>query len=176
MRLILALQKLQEHTVLRGLSLDDIFQYARLVCHLKTDILLPQPLDQSDPHLPPNVLPLTIAQFLSDALGIQNQYIQDSWDILKYFIWECTTVELTKDDKEAFKHFGWAWGITALTIYPPENVCTNQSCENNKPLKKEISRHVVVCTLSHGVQPAWAVHLYCPGMCFHLTLYALINL
>ena len=40
----------------------------------------------------------------------------------------------------------------------------NKSCKNEKPLKKEITRRVVVYTLADGVQPAWAVHLYCPSM------------
>jgi hypothetical protein len=54
--------------------------------------------------------------------------------------------------------------LAAVTIYPSESHCTNDSCENQKPLKKDITRRVVVYTLANGVQPAWAAHLYCPSM------------
>jgi len=89
MRIFKALVKLQEHDILRDLSLNDISQYARLVGHLKNDILLPQPLNQTDPSVPPEVLSSSVAGFLSDALEIDEEYIQDSWDILKF---DCTTM------------------------------------------------------------------------------------
>ncbi|KAF8165809.1 hypothetical protein B0H34DRAFT_649042 [Crassisporium funariophilum] len=162
MHLIKALEKLQKHEVLQSLSLDDISRYARLVGHLKNDILLPQPLSQTDPSLPPDVLSSSMASFLSEALQIDEDYIQDSWDILKYFIWECGTVELTSQDYDAFKQFGWSRGIAALSIYPPEIKCTTAGCSNTKPLKKEKPRQVVVYTLGNGVQAAWAVVLSCP--------------
>ena len=57
---------------------------AELVGHLKNDILLSQPLDQTNPSMPPEVLSSSIAGFLSDALEIDVEYIQDSWDILKF--------------------------------------------------------------------------------------------
>ena len=111
MRIFKALVKLQEHDVLRELSLNDISQYARLVGHLKNDILLPQPLDQSDPSIPPDVLSSSVAGFLSDALEIDEEYIQDSWDILKFYVWDCQMVALTGEDYDAFRKFGWSRGI-----------------------------------------------------------------
>ena len=111
MRIIKALVKLQEHDVLRDLDLDVISQYARLVGHLKSDILLPQPLDQTDPMMPPEVLSSSVAGFLSDTLGIEEEYIQDSWDILKFYLWDCQIVALTAEDYDAFKKFGWSRGI-----------------------------------------------------------------
>ena len=86
MRIIKALVKLQEHDILRDLSLNGISQYARLIGLLKNDILLPQPLDQTDPRMLPEVLSSSVAGFLSDALEIDEEYIQDSWDILKFYV------------------------------------------------------------------------------------------
>ncbi|KAF8972915.1 hypothetical protein BDZ97DRAFT_1912520 [Flammula alnicola] len=162
MRLIKALVKLQDHEVLKNLSLNDIARYARLVGHLENDILLPQPLDHTDPSMPPEVLSSSLAGFLSEALQIDEEYIQDSWDILKFYVWECETVELTSEDYDLFRQFGWSRGIAALSIYPPETTCTRDSCPNTKPLKKEKPRQVVVYTLGNGVQAAWAVILSCP--------------
>lgn len=86
MCIVMALVQLQDHAVLRKLSLNDISQYVRLIGHLKDDILLPQPLDQSDVSMLPELLLSSVAGFLSDALGIDEEYIQDSWDILKFFM------------------------------------------------------------------------------------------
>jgi hypothetical protein len=88
-----------------------MIQYARLISHLKNDILLPQPLEQSDPDVPPDVLPLSLVDFLSLALKIEQEFIQDSWDILKYYVWECATVPLIYEDFELFRVFGWSRGI-----------------------------------------------------------------
>ena len=86
MRIVKALVKLQEHDILLHLSLNDTSQYARFIGHLKNDILLPQPFDQTDSRMLPEVLSLSVAGFLSDALEIDEEYIQDSWDILKFYV------------------------------------------------------------------------------------------
>lgn len=52
--------------------------------------------------------------------------------------------------------------LASLTLYPPAHHCQNPHCSRINPLKKAEARQVVVYTLSHGVVPAWAVHLYCP--------------
>ena len=111
MRLITALVQLQKHEILRNLTLNDVSRYARLVSHLKNNILLPQPHDQSDPNIPPDVLSPSLAGFLSETLQIYEEYIQDSWDILKFYLWECGTVALTNEDYDSFRHFGWPRGI-----------------------------------------------------------------
>ena len=98
MHLIRALESLERHPVLRKLTLNDVVQYARIIGHLKNDILLPQPLEQSDP----DVFPLSLVEFLSLALKIEQQFIQDSWDILKYYVWEWATVPLIYKDFELF--------------------------------------------------------------------------
>ena len=112
MCLILALEQLQKHSVLHSLRLDKLLQYSCLVCHLKRDILLPQPIEDTSDSLPPEILPPTIAEFLSCALDIPGHCMQESWDILKYYIWDCKTVALTAKDYEAFKVFGWIKGIS----------------------------------------------------------------
>jgi hypothetical protein len=45
---------------MQNLSLNDISQFARLVGHLKNDILLPQLLEQTDPSVLPKVLSLLV--------------------------------------------------------------------------------------------------------------------
>ncbi len=55
--------------VLPDINLNTIFQYGRLVSHLKEDMLLPQPVDQNIDE-PPEILPPTIAKFLALAQGI----------------------------------------------------------------------------------------------------------
>ena len=71
MRLIRALENLERHPVLQKVTLNHVIQYARLICHLKNDILLPQPLKQSDPNIPLDVLPLSIVYFFE--LSPKNQ-------------------------------------------------------------------------------------------------------
>ena len=110
--LVSALQTLQQHTYLHSLTLNDISCYARLVSHLKRDILQPQPLDQSNIDKPPDILPPSIVYFLNKALQIPLKSVQDSWDILKDCLWECEKVPLRKDDYELFKQFGWDRGIS----------------------------------------------------------------
>jgi CxC5 like cysteine cluster associated with KDZ transposases len=39
------------------------------------------------------------------------------------------------------------------------NVCTNESCPNTKPLKKEKPQRVIIYTLANGAQPAWLFSL-----------------
>jgi len=156
-------------------------QCAIFLMHLKESILLAQPLEQSSCSIAPDFLLCSITAFLSDALGLPEDVMEESWEILKDYVWKCEKVELTKEDYEAFKEYGWARGVStsqntnyaiiktnkceaAHTVYPPTNVYTNESCLNKSPLKKETSRWVLVYTVAHGVQPTWAVHVYCTHM------------
>ncbi|KAJ3497491.1 hypothetical protein NLJ89_g10345 [Agrocybe chaxingu] len=161
MRLPSVLSELQKHAFLCEMDLETLSQYARLVSALKWDILLPQPLDQSNPDCAPKVLPPSIAAFLSEALRIPQKFIQDSWDILKDYLWETEVVGLTEGDYKVFKCFGWEKGLTAMALYPPEHKCMNTGCTNTKLLKKEKSVRAIVYTLANGAQPAWIVKLYC---------------
>jgi len=89
MCLVGALENLQKHPALWKFALNGVVQYTRFVGHLRSDVLLPQLLEQTNPDVPPDVLPLGIVEFLSLALNIKQEFIQDSWDILKYYVWEC---------------------------------------------------------------------------------------
>ena len=86
MRLLSALVKPQEHTFLQNLSLDNVSRYARLVGHLKNNILLPQPIDQSDPRAPPDVLSPSLAGFLTCILVVRNLCTEAQRDWLA--MWE----------------------------------------------------------------------------------------
>ena len=137
MRLIRALENLQKHPVLQKLTLNHVLQYARLISHLKNDILLPQPLEQSDPNIPPDVLPLNLVNFLSLALKIEEEFVQDSWDILKYYVWECSTGPLVYKDFELFRQFGWSWGIGMCHMNRQAFVCL-------KPSMKQHSQYILM--------------------------------
>jgi hypothetical protein len=74
MRFVEALQGLKTHPALCDLTFESISRYARLVGHLKRDILRPQPLDQSDFDTAPKILPpsihrLVLAQGARDFIG-----------------------------------------------------------------------------------------------------------
>ena len=184
LRLMVALEALQSHPAFCDFTLNDISHYARLIGHLKHDILLPQPLDQSDVKMAPKILPSSIVYFLHKALVIPFEFVQVSWDVLKDCFWECKKEPLKKDDYKLFKKFGWEKGISeqlamrmspldfgylnplisaAITCHPPSNRCVSDVCPNMKPLKKEKPRKVLVYTLANGVQHAWALHLSCPS-------------
>lgn len=119
MHLISMLQSLQAHKELCHMTTDDIFRYARFVQHLKNNILLAQPpelTDQKDINCAPEILPRSIALFLCQALALLQDYIQDSWDILKDHVWACAKVELTQEDRESFKLYGWKLGISTCVF------------------------------------------------------------
>lgn len=112
MRLVDVLQRLVHHSSLNALTLDEVSRYTRLVLHLKESILLAQPLEQSSRDVAPDFLPRLIAAFLSDALGLPEDGMEESWEILKDYVWECEKVELTKGDYDAFKEYGWGRGVS----------------------------------------------------------------
>ncbi|KIM37113.1 hypothetical protein M413DRAFT_77411 [Hebeloma cylindrosporum] len=161
------LAQLQVHPVLRYLTLDGITTFVRLITHLKRDIIQPQPVDESNPTTAPTVLPEPLTLFIGNALGIPADTMDDFWSILKDYAWEMPTVPLMQDDYDLFKQWGWRCGLTAVSIYPPDDGCPNLSCDNQIPLKKEYRKKAVVYTRSAGVQPAWNTSLYCPSK-YHL--------
>jgi len=112
MRLVDVLQRLIHHPTLNTITLDKVSRYTRLILHLKESILLAQPLEQSSRDIAPDFLPRSIAAFLSDALDLPEDGMEESWEMLKDYIWKCEKVELTKDDYEAFKEYGWARGVS----------------------------------------------------------------
>jgi len=110
--IVSVLEGLSTLSGLCNISFNKLLQYGRLVSHLKNDILLSQPLDQSNISNPPEILPPTIATFLSVALDIPAENMQDGWDVLKEFLWNCPKVPLLDEDYEAFKVFGWELGLS----------------------------------------------------------------
>ena len=111
MKLISSLLRLQEHSTLKNMTLEHVCQYIRLVQHLKNDILLAQPAELSLEQAP-EILPPTISLFLSNALNVPQESMQDSWEILKDHIWECQKVGLMREDYDAFKLYGWKLGLS----------------------------------------------------------------
>ena len=53
--------------------------------------------------------------------------------------------------------------LAAVTMYPPNDCCTNNTCLKKVPLKKEIQKKTVVYTKDVGTQPTYAIHVYCPS-------------
>jgi hypothetical protein len=106
------LDKLKAHLVLRHLTLDGVVTFTRLASHLKRDILQPQPIPQSDPSIPPAVLPPPITNFLGASLGMSTDVIDDCWDILQDYVWEIPVLPLTSTDFQLFKQFGWPCGLS----------------------------------------------------------------
>jgi hypothetical protein len=109
---VAALTVLAHHSVLQKLTLADISCYARLISHLKWNILQPQPLHQSNFDMAPEILPPSIAYFLQWALDIPANSVQHSWDILKDYLWNCKKVPLNREDYETFKKSGLETGIS----------------------------------------------------------------
>ncbi|KAF8964864.1 hypothetical protein BDZ97DRAFT_2001574 [Flammula alnicola] len=144
------------------LTLDGLVTFTRLASHLKRVILQPQPIQQSNPATPPSHLPEPVLIFLGTALGIPLYAMADCWNILREHVWEMPLTPLMDDDYQLFKHFGWPHGITAVSIYPPNDCCLNSNCTHRIPLKKEYRKQAVIYTDNLGVQPSWNTSLYCP--------------
>jgi hypothetical protein len=183
MALIHLLAMLQRHPNLQHLSLLDLATFIRLASLLKRDILQPQPLSQTHPDNPPDVLPRSVSQFLSSAVGIPLDDMEYCWDVLKEDVWCSPPIQpVSAHEERLFKEFGWRYGLSeshmpplglllspksveaSLTLYPPHKQCTNPRCRRVLPLKKEQQRQAVVYTTSSGVRPVWSVHVSCPGI------------
>jgi hypothetical protein len=96
------------------LTLESISHYARLVGHLKRDILQLQPLDQSDFDTAPKILPQgSIVWFLDKALEIPLEVVQESWELLKDYLWECKKVPLNKVTTRLLKHMAGRKGLVS---------------------------------------------------------------
>ncbi|KAF8801527.1 hypothetical protein BYT27DRAFT_7114765 [Phlegmacium glaucopus] len=165
MSLLSMLVGLQTHLVLKDITLEGIILFSRLASHLKRDILQPQPIYESNPETAPMVLPHSISMFLATCIGVPLENMGDLWDILKDYIWYLPIAPLHVNDYLLFKEHGWPLGLTAITLYPPNNTCPNQDCPNENPLKKEYQQKAVVYTQAAGAQPAWNIHTYCPDCC-----------
>ena len=97
------LAQLQVHLVLHHLTLDGITTFFCLITHLKCDILQPQPINESNLTDMPTILPQPITQFLSEALSIPFEVMDDFWTIMRGYAWEMLTMVLIQDDYDLFK-------------------------------------------------------------------------
>ncbi|KAJ7069021.1 hypothetical protein B0H15DRAFT_925883 [Mycena belliarum] len=152
---------LRRDAVLKKLSFIQLLHFTRVLSLVKNDIILCQPAFISTNEAP-SVLPPQVLLFAAESIGISPECASDCWVILKDDIWALPDPgKLSDDEAELFRMHGWKRGLTSLTLYPPSHNCQNIDCSRTIPLKKTQSRQVVVYTLGHGVQPAWATHLYC---------------
>ena len=105
-------ERLQRHPVLCSITLDGIVTFARLVGHIKRDILQPQPINDSDPNFAPDFLPDSVAAFLGTALGIPLDVMDQCWDIFSQYVWMMPCQPLTSEDYRLFKIYGWEHGLS----------------------------------------------------------------
>ena len=61
--------------------------------------------------------------------------------------------------------------LAAVSIYPPNDSCTNSNCIHRIPLKKEFRKKAIVYTDNTGVQPCWNTSIYCPSESLFQVIY-----
>ena len=81
MCLVDVLQRLIHHPTLNTITLDKVSCYMRLILHLKESILLAQSLEQISRDIAPDFLPQYITAFLSDALDLPEDGMEESWEV-----------------------------------------------------------------------------------------------
>jgi hypothetical protein len=108
---------LQTHPVLKELNLQQLLQFIRLAARVKNDILLCQPFSVSS-ECAPDVLPPSIASFLSEATNIPLKHIDSCWEVLKDDVWQFPSVEeVTQEDEHTFVNYGWVRGLCVYLFY-----------------------------------------------------------
>ena len=116
------------HKVISGLSLDSLTTVARLIPHLKRDILQPQMLTQSrNLHVAPPMLSSSFISFLSDLLGIAGAFIPDLWTIIRQEVWDLPVILIR------FRAIYWGVSLTksyvSLQYDPPLVKCDWRSTD-----------------------------------------------
>jgi hypothetical protein len=122
------LHMLQEHPELCSLSLQQITTLVRLAARLRRDILLPQPLTQTDDSDPPDCLPESVAIFLSKAVGVPLDCMDLVWELLKDEIWDWPPARgafVSEEDEDLFRLYGWSLGLSKYTH--KIHSCTNKA-------------------------------------------------
>ncbi|KAH8096937.1 hypothetical protein BXZ70DRAFT_895312 [Cristinia sonorae] len=114
---------------------------------------------------PPQYLPDSVIDLLSDAVHIAACRIPAWWDALKSLVWSGDYMSTTCNSH--VKH------AVAHSFYPPVERCIQPHCTYQPILKKAESSHVVYFTIAHGPMPAHNVHLYCRdcGANYHYNYY-----
>ena len=111
--MIHTLLQLQAHPVLKNITFDGITTFTRLASRLKREIIQPQPLAESDPTVPPLVLPQSISASLAACLNIPLECMQNLWLILREHAWDQGSAALLcPNDYLLFKQHGWAHGLS----------------------------------------------------------------
>lgn len=116
MNAVLIFAKLSAHPILQDLTLDGVVTLTRLASHLKRDILQPQSISESNPNVPPAILPQPIVMFISASMGIPIDAIDDCWAIFQDYVWEMPVAPLTYEDYQLFKHHGWEYGLSCVPL------------------------------------------------------------
>lgn len=65
---------------------EQILRFMALAAHLKDDIKLAQPSTQAINEVP-QILPLSIQQFLSSATSIPSSHVEGLWDCVSTVVW-----------------------------------------------------------------------------------------
>ena len=120
MDVLWALQAFQDNPSLESITLAQLTVFIRLASCLKEDILLPQPVEQTTNN-PPEVLPPSVALFLSKAIGIPLDGVSIVWDHLKPHVLQTEVPPgLATDEDEfiMFQRFGWHLGLSMLSRLP----------------------------------------------------------
>lgn len=101
-------------SLLSALSLTQLVQFIVLATSVKEDILLTQDIRyHSDPHKPPDFLPQSVQQFLSEAIGVSCEVIRQCWLVLKHLIWSpAIAAQLTRDPERSFRASGNKYGLS----------------------------------------------------------------
>jgi len=86
----------------------------------KGDILHPQEISKSNPNIAPTILPQPIEIFLSAAIGIPIDMMDDcwAWAIFYDYVWEMPLTPLTSEDyQRVFKHHVWKYGFSCIPSF-----------------------------------------------------------
>jgi hypothetical protein len=118
MRLLDFLSAVEDHKTLRQLTVAQLLAFMKYTSLLKRDIDLPQPVDEFSGQAP-YVLPPSVAEFLSEAVGILLEDVSTIWLILKDAIWVLPDVLQRQEEEEAFRLYGWKRGLSALLCSSP---------------------------------------------------------
>lgn len=179
--LLTILKALEQHPILKDLSISQLLDFLTQASALKRHIILAQPAEEPI-GTAPLILPPLIREFLAKTTGIALQAVQDAWDVLKDCAWMMHPLaDCVAKEKEAFRKFGWNHGFSEflrifgmegqaddplealLTLFPPTNCCENPKCDRTSELKREDARQALVYTIN-GAQPAYSIHLTCDSM------------
>ncbi|KAG1838382.1 hypothetical protein DFJ58DRAFT_733873 [Suillus subalutaceus] len=154
---------LATHNLLEMLSFEDVLAFTSRASALKHDIMLPQ-LQTTPDNVLPDILPLSICEFLQLSTGLTMDTVLACWRAFKEIVWVMPSHhELAVEHERAFREHGQRLGLTSISLYPPHTHCTQSNCsitQSQAPLKKAKSRQVVLHIL-RGAIPTWSVHLIC---------------